>query len=1037
MDREIEALKKRISHLEKTNVDLQKQLELMHLTGNQNLLGILVFHDEKLLYHNQALMEITGYSSAEMGSWGLHDFYSIIHPPDFEALQKLKNNSFDKDNQIIFHHSFRIMHKEGHLLWIDQYEKTGTIQNQDYRLMYFMDITLQKQLESIMLNQEMKNKNIVNSLPMGIHMYHYTEDDLIFTGANPTADRILGVKHKQFIGKTIEEAFPKLAQSEIPSIYKTLALEGGLWDKELVEYEDNEIKGAFYVSAFQISPLNMAAVFMETTEKTRLQNTIRKNENQYRGLFEGSPDGIFLLSRDLNISIANRNGLKLMACSSKQEMTGKNFLEFISPEEQASFKKHLKSFLENPYTKPQEFRIQRADKRNFFSEIHLSAIEENGQINQIIAIVRDITERHITQMELERSEELFRGIFENAMDGMAVIDIKTKDVVLVNQQICKLTGFSEEEFLNKEVKELYPVDYQDIAMDSLQKQISGTLTIASNIPLLTKRGHTVFTDIASNKVIINETEYVIAIFRDITKRKQAEDSIKKNQEKLAAIFNHSPVMLMLVDSDLKITECNKTFYRQIGRSPEQTIGACIGKAVGCCHYQDKRGCDSNSPDCHNCELHRIISDTLHQLSGAKHRNIHIMLSENESADYAISTTPIKIDENWGVLISLEDITRQKKMEEGLIQRQKMDTIRVVAGGLAHDFNNMLTGIIGNISLAKIYFPNQDDVFKSLGEAESGAYRAQHLTEQLLSFAKGISPEKKVSSIEKLTKEALNFALSGSHIKYQLSIDEKINPVLIDEGQIHQVLNNLIINAQQAMAEDGFIHISIKNASFKDENELNLEGGDYVELKIRDTGKGIPKELQKKVFDPFFTTKASGSGLGLATSFSIITKHNGHISLESEPGKGSEFTIYLPAGIMNNPDQSQKAETDSIGGKCILIMDDEPDILNTTALQLEALGCQVIRAKNGKEALENFRKVMDENRKVDVALLDLTVKGGMGAIKTFEALKKIDPELKAIVTSGYSSDEHIANYAEYGFFGKLTKPFGLNEIKKALNQQKQG
>ena len=384
-----------------------------------------------------------------------------------------------------------------------------------------------------------------------------------------------------------------------------------------------------------------------------------------------------------------------------------------------------------------------------------------------------------------------------------------------------------------------------------------------------------------------------------------------------------------------------------------------------------------------------------------------------------------------VIVSLTDITERKRLEEELIRAQKLEFVGLLAGGIAHDFNNILTVILGNVSMARMQVASEDDIFKMLSEAEMATMRAQALTKQLLTFAKGGAPVKETASIKDLLKESSSFALRGSKSICDFSIAEDLWPVDMDVGQMSQVINNIIINSNQAMPEGGTIQVAAENLIIEDSLGLPVKPGRYIKISITDQGVGILEKHLLHIFDPYFTTKHEGSGLGLATTYSIIKKHDGHITVESQVGVGTTFHIYLPA---SDRAVSKKEEVKLIKGRGrILVMDDQAFLRKIVGKMLEKLGYESEFAKNGAEAIEMYKRAKEAEKHYAAVILDLTIPGGMGGKETIKNLLEIDPEIKAIVSSGYSDDPVLANFQEHGFKGMIPKPFEYRCLGKVLHE----
>ncbi|MBI5589384.1 MAG: response regulator [Deltaproteobacteria bacterium] len=386
----------------------------------------------------------------------------------------------------------------------------------------------------------------------------------------------------------------------------------------------------------------------------------------------------------------------------------------------------------------------------------------------------------------------------------------------------------------------------------------------------------------------------------------------------------------------------------------------------------------------------------------------------------------------GRVWSFRDVTRQKKLEEELLKAQKLESIGVLAEGIAHDFNNILTMILGNISLAKMTAEPGGKVCNWLNEAEKASARAKDLTQQLLTFSKGGVPIKKVISLEHAIKYSMSFALRGANVKGDFRITGGFRTVEADEGQIIQALNNLIINAIQAMPDGGVLTIEVSTVVIESRDNLPLINGEYVKITLADQGAGIPAENLLRIFDPYFTTKQKGSGLGLAVTYSIIKNHGGHIDVESMAGSGTVFTIHMPAS--EEPVEITEIEESRIAGKGrILIMDDEEMVREVGREILCHLGYDAETAGDGAEAIEASKNAKNAGKPFDVVILDLTIPGGMGGKEAVKRLREIDPSVKAIVSSGYSNDPVMADFCAYGFNEVMIKPYNVTELSLALHK----
>jgi len=501
---------------------------------------------------------------------------------------------------------------------------------------------------------------------------------------------------------------------------------------------------------------------------------------------------------------------------------------------------------------------------------------------------------------------------------------------------------------------------------------------------------------------------------EITERKMAEENLKSFSQKMETIINSSSDFIILKDKDFRMLVANEQTAKFLNTPVKDTIGKTdfdfmSKEAAERCRRSDEVALRSDGP--------------VHSEECIRDRWFHVVKQRVMDSDGNIT----------GIVAVIRDITERKKMEEELLRGQKLESLGVLAGGIAHDFNNALTGILGNIALAKMLVNPEDKISKKLAAAEKATLRAQKLTQQLLTFSMGGAPVKKITSIAELIEESTDFALRGSSAKCEYSIAKDLWPVEVDEGQIGQVIGNLIINAQQAMPEGGTIKVRAENIAVTADNPFSLKAGRYLKISIEDQGIGISGEHLSKIFDPYFTTKQKGSGLGLATTYSIIKNHAGHITVESKLGVGTTFYIYIPASEKKALIRKDAEKSHMPGNGKILVMDDEIDIRESIGEVLTLLGYEISLAGNGIKAIELYTKARESGNPFDAVIMDLTISGGMGGKETIKKLFEIDPHVRAIVSSGYSNDPIMSEFKKYGFRDVIVKPYKIEELSRVLHR----
>ena len=384
---------------------------------------------------------------------------------------------------------------------------------------------------------------------------------------------------------------------------------------------------------------------------------------------------------------------------------------------------------------------------------------------------------------------------------------------------------------------------------------------------------------------------------------------------------------------------------------------------------------------------------------------------------------------------MRDFTFEKKLHETLLRVQKLEALSLVTGGIAHDFNNMLTAIIGNICLIRTRVEKDEWVFARLGEAEKAAQQARELASQLLTFSRQKEPAKKIVVITELLKYIVSFSLRGTDIQFQINYGKDIWPVEADEGQLTQVVQNLIINAKQAMMNKGFIRIGVENIVVSKPKKINcpLKNGNYIRISIKDEGAGISNENLERIFEPFFSTKKEGTGLGLSMSRSIVEKHGGALTVESVPGAGTTFSIYLPASVGTERHPRDDEKTLIFGKGKVLIIDEQNVILDVLGKMLEYLGYESDSTQSAEEGIAKCRHARSEQNPFSVLIFNLTFRGETNWMEALKRLREIDPGLKLVASTGKADSRLLTQFQKYGLSGVLSKPFTLSDVSKALYQ----
>ncbi|HEY6362442.1 MAG TPA: ATP-binding protein [Vicinamibacterales bacterium] len=439
-------------------------------------------------------------------------------------------------------------------------------------------------------------------------------------------------------------------------------------------------------------------------------------------------------------------------------------------------------------------------------------------------------------------------------------------------------------------------------------------------------------------------------------------------------------------------------------------------------------------------LHRVLEDG----TTVRLRNDTTDAGATDQRLVEVTATPTRDTDGQvgGAVWVLRDITDEALVEHERAKSARLESLGVLAGGLAHDFNNILMGVTGNLSLAQsMVSPDNKALLARLTNASAACARARGVTNQLLTFAKGGAPVKKTASIRELVTECTRFALSGSPVKPAFDVHPDLWAADVDTGQVGQVVQNLVLNAMQAMPKGGVLEVALHNIDLDAASipaDAPLVAGKYVRLSVRDTGTGIPAEVLNRIFDPYFSTKEKGSGLGLAISYSIVRAHGGAITVESEIDVGSCFTVYLPASpAVAAAQAAPRPEINMRRTGRVLIMDDEDMVAEVAQEMIESLGYTTRRACNGDEAIRMFNEAEQTGEPFDLVLLDLTVPGGMGGAEAVKYIREMRNDVCVLVNSGYADDSVLARYRDYGFDGVLAKPFTLTDLRRVLRELEEG
>jgi len=634
-----------------------------------------------------------------------------------------------------------------------------------------------------------------------------------------------------------------------------------------------------------------------------------------------------------------------------------------------------------------------------------------------------------TEARLRESEEKLRRTFDDSPIGAAILSLDYR-FQRVNERLCQMSGYAREELILLSFPEIIHPDDLKVWLEKMASLLNGSIDrfqLDSRIRCKSGKIGWICLSVSLVRDALGHPLYFLPMLEDITLRKEAEEALQTERQRLFALLDALPAFVLLRAPDNSIRFVNRYFIDHFGDPKGRAYHEILG--------QKGNGFTENY-------LASPVFDTAAADSSAPYQWEMI---GPDGRTYEIHDYPFTDIDGHSLVLELGiDRTERKRIEEEQQKAQKLESIGILAGGIAHDFRNILMGIVGTLSLLRLHVEPEDIVLELLDQAENASRRAIDLSKQLLTFAKGGAPVKETASISRLVKDTVEFALRGTKVRAEFSLADNLWPAEVDVGQISQVFNNLIINASQAMPKGGIVRVRAENVVVSPQDRLPLRGGRYIRVSVEDEGHGIPQEHLSKIFDPYFTTKEQGSGLGLATAHSIIKRHEGYISVESKVGVGTTFFLYIPAANLvpgGWPAEEKIASQKQIqpprqiqpGQGRILILEDEELVRNTVKHMLARLGYEAEIAADGSQAIELFQKAKNSGRPFDAVLADLIIPGGMGGVEAVEKLRQIDPEVKAIVTSGYADDPVLASFREYGFCAALAKPYRIGELSDTIGK----
>jgi len=1027
---ELDSLRRRVAALEasradRTNVEGPPTAESMLEVIEKMADGLILMDVEgRYVLVNRAIEKMSGYRRDELLGRHYEEFLPKgTKGEETERLDRTIKTAYEQG--ITPPMEFTLVGKDGRefriastasLVGEDGGEPRGLVTT-------YRDITDQTRMETNLRESEERFRALFEGSLDAICLVDPVSGKIL--NANPVSSELLSKPLEDIIGMHFSEFHPPSIQESVQEIFREHVedeVRRQPIETTLITADGKEVPAELLAQIIQVDGVPvLMGTFRDITQRKRAEETLRRSEERYRLLVQNSSDIVVTIDGDGSISYTSPAVERILGYS-PEELIGQARPD-ISHLEDAKEMLDLLPRCMNNSGEPvaAQFRLRHKDG----SWKHLESVARNcldhPAIHAIILNTRDITERVALEEKLRQREERYRFIAQNSPDIICIIN-PDSSFRYVSPAAEQILGYSPEEVIeHMGFDHVHPEDRASALAKYARLVEDPNYLFNIRYRLRRKDGSYRYVEAVGRNGLANPaTRAIFLNVRDITDRVLAERTLARSQHNYRFLYDNLRDASATVSLEGTILEFNTTFQEMLGYDNEEIL-----------RFSSK---DITPPKWHAMEeeilreqvMKRGYSDTYEKEYVRKDGSVVPV----ELRTHLLRDSEGRAVGRWTII---RDITERKRMEEELLRAEKMESLGILSGGIAHDFNNILTAILTNISMAQMYGDLDKDIEKMLADAEKASLRGKGLTQQLLTFAKGGEPIKKIFSIRSLVQETTDFVLSGSNVRCDHDFPNGLWPVEADEGQIGQVIQNVTLNADQAMPGGAVIRVHAENINISEENPLPLGPGPHVKISIADQGLGMPEEHLQKIFDPFFTTKQKGSGLGLSTSFSILRRHSGALQVESRLGGGTTVHIYLPAVPEGAAKGDTQRDASYRGEERVLLIDDDDTLRRSIGQALRRLGYEVECAEEGKEGIRIYEEARAAGRPIHAVVMDLTIPGGMGGKNASQEILRIDPNAKLIVSSGYSTDPVMSDFRAHGFLAVISKPYRIEALGETLRQ----
>ena len=982
----------------------------------------------RFIYTNQACTRLTGYSRQDLLGMTIFD---LIHEDYQEDIRERAKARFRGEGPLQVN-DVKLIKKDGNTCWVETFGvRIDSPDDSESPFLLCSAIDITARVESALAVR--KSEEMFRLFADNIHVAVY-----VFTNGgkvvyiNPFTSRLTGYSEEEMMSMPIFDLIhPDHRQMVMERVQKRFSGESppDHYDTKLLVKDGSSRWVELHVKRLELRGQKIIlGTAIDIKARKKSEDDLRRSEEKFKAFAENLQAIIYTYDSQGKFTYVNKVCEEVSGYS-RDELLSMNFIQLIHDDYKESTLRSGRERREGEKQGRQSHETKIIRKDGSHRWLELAGIRLEGEDNEAIILgsAVDITDRIESEQALKESEEKFRSLFERSSDPMLFLD--EQGFFDCNQAALKILKADSIQQVKEHPSRLSPCRQPDGRLSSEKATDMIAHAYATGFHRFewlhrNLEGDEFWVDVSLTTIPFENRKIIFTVWRDISAVKELEQLLREEREQLMVTLRSIGDAVITTNLESRIILMNRMAEQLTGWKQAEARGRKIEEVLDI--IETRTGKRAKNP----------LDQAMNQGTVLALGEDTILRSrDGRQFKIADSASPIRDEKSniiGGVLV-FRDITNRERMQEEVLKLRKLESVGRLAGGIAHDFNNLLTGIMGNIEITMQQLaPQAKSARDNLEKALKASSRATDLTQKLLTFAKGGEPIKKTTAISEIIKDSAEFSLLGSKIALSYDIPDHLWAAEVDAGQISQVIQNLVINAVQAMPEGGMITLRAENVDLRSLQtaSLPLKPGLYVKISVRDQGHGIARELRDKIFDPFFTTREDGSGLGLSVIHSIVAKHDGYIAVQSQPGDFAEFTVFLPA--LGKTPQNENAfapakKTMPAAGR-ILVMDDEEFVREILTEFLTNFGYEVTAVEDGRKAVEAYRQ-----QKFSLVIMDLTIPGGLGGLETIKQLKELDPGVKAVVSSGYANDPVVAEHEQYGFCGYLNKPYSIRDLSELLEK----